>query len=101
MPAAELAPVTHVERTENGRVVTVGISTIMSAKRVIAVLSGYELSQTAGLVINGPIVPMVPASYCSCIPIPFSCWTKTQPSRYNRLRNGAGDGGTELGIHRV
>lgn len=63
MPAAELAPVTHVERTENGRVVTVGISTIMSAKRVIAVLSGYELSQTAGLVINGPIVPMVPASY--------------------------------------
>ena len=63
MPSSELAPVTHVERTENGRVVTVGISTIMSARRVIAVLSGFELSQTAGLVINGPIVPTVPASY--------------------------------------
>ena len=63
MPNAELAPVTHVERAENGRVVTVGISTIMAAKRVIAVLSGYELSKIAPLVISGPVLPSVPASY--------------------------------------
>ena len=63
MPAAELAPVTHVERTDNGRVVTVGIATIMSAKRVIAILSGVELSKIAPLVISGPVLPNVPASF--------------------------------------
>ena len=63
MPGTELAPVTHVERTEDGRVVTVGISTIMGARRVIAVLSGYELSQIAPLVIGGAVTPSMPASY--------------------------------------
>lgn len=63
MAGGELAPVTHVERTEGGRVVTVGISTIMGAKRVIAVLSGYALSKIAPLVITGPVLPGVPASY--------------------------------------
>lgn len=63
MPGNELAPVTHVERTDSGRVVTVGISTIMAAKRVIAVLSGYELSDIAPLVITGPVLPNIPASY--------------------------------------
>jgi glucosamine-6-phosphate deaminase len=63
MPGSELAPVTHVERTEGGRVVTVGISTIMAAKRVIAVLSGYDLSKIAPLVITGPVLPSIPASY--------------------------------------
>lgn len=63
MPNAELAPVTHVERAENGRVVTVGIATVMAAKRVIAILSGYELSKIAPLVISGPVLPNVPASY--------------------------------------
>ena len=63
LPGSELAPVTHVERTDGGRVVTVGISTIMNAKRVIVVLSGFELSLIAPLIISGPIVPSVPASY--------------------------------------
>jgi glucosamine-6-phosphate deaminase len=68
LPNSELAPVTHVERTETGRAVTVGISTIMSAKRMIAVLSGYALSPVAGLVINGPVVPTMPASYLQLHP---------------------------------
>jgi len=63
MPGAELAPVTHVERTEAGRVVTVGVATIMAAKRVIAVLSGPALAKIAPLVISGPVLPSVPASY--------------------------------------
>lgn len=63
LPNSELAPVTHVERAESGRVVTVGISTIMAAKRVIAILSGYELSKVAPLVITGPVLPGIPASY--------------------------------------
>jgi glucosamine-6-phosphate deaminase len=68
MPANELAPITHVERTETGRVVTLGISSIMSAKRVIAILSGFDLAPVAGLVITGPVVPMMPASYLQLHP---------------------------------
>lgn len=63
LPGSELAPVTHVERTENGRAVTVGVSTIMAAKRVIAVLSGFDRSKIAPLVITGPVLPGIPASY--------------------------------------
>lgn len=63
MPASELAPVTHVERTETGRVVTIGLSTLMTARRVVVVLSGYSLSKIAGLAVSGPIVPTLPASY--------------------------------------
>ncbi|HRX57360.1 MAG TPA: 6-phosphogluconolactonase [Eubacteriales bacterium] len=68
LPSSELAPITHVERTETGRAVTLGISTIMSAKRVIAVLSGFDLAPIAGLVITGPVVPTMPASYLQLHP---------------------------------
>jgi len=68
LPGTELAPVTHVERTDSGRVVTVGVSTIMAAKRAIIVLSGYDLSQLAPMIITGPIVPSVPASYLQLHP---------------------------------
>lgn len=68
LPGTELAPVTHVERTELGRVVTVGISTIMGARRVIAVLTGRDLAKTAPLIITGPIVPAMPASYLQLHP---------------------------------
>lgn len=60
---AELAPVTHVERTEEGRVVTVGIATIMAAKRIIAVMTGSDKVNAAVATFSGPIVPGVPASY--------------------------------------
>lgn len=68
MPASELAPVTHVERSDDGRAVTLGISTIMSAKRVIAILSGFDLAPIASLVISGPVVPSTPASYLQLHP---------------------------------
>lgn len=61
--ASELAPVTHVERTETGRIVTVGMTTIMSAKKIIAVMTGRDKANMAPMVLNGPIVPAVPASY--------------------------------------
>ena len=52
-----------MEHTPNEHVVTVGLTAIMTARRVIAVLSGYALSQIAPLVINGPVTPNIPASY--------------------------------------
>lgn len=61
--AADLAPVTHVERTEHGRVVTVGMTTLMSAKRVVAVMTGLDKADMASRVCTGSITPSVPASY--------------------------------------
>ena len=61
--ASELAPVTHVERTESGRVVTVGMATLMSAKRIIALMTGSDHARAAADIFNGPIIPAVPASY--------------------------------------
>ncbi len=61
--APELAPVTHVERTESGRVVTVGMTTIMTARRVIAVMCGDDKAEIASVICNGSITPAVPASY--------------------------------------
>ncbi len=61
--SAELAPVTHVERTDKGRVVTVGMTTLMSSKKLVVVISGADKADIASAIFNGPIIPAVPASY--------------------------------------
>ena len=66
--AAELAPVTHVERTENGRVVTVGLATVMSARKIVALMTGEDRTEIAGRIFNGPVTPQVPASYLQLHP---------------------------------
>ena len=62
-PAPELAPVTHVERTPEGRIVTVGISTLMSARKLIIFMAGRDKAAIAPRVFHGPILPNMPASY--------------------------------------
>lgn len=61
--AQEIAPVTHVERTAGGRVVTAGISTIMAAKKIIALITGEDKADIACSIFHGPVTPLVPASY--------------------------------------
>ena len=61
--ASELAPVTHVERTEQGRVVTVGVSTIMAARKLVVLITGANKAAVAPSIFHGPIVPTMPASY--------------------------------------
>lgn len=61
--ATELAPITHVERAGGDRVVTAGITTILSARKIVAVMCGEEKAETAKRVFSGPITPFVPASY--------------------------------------
>lgn len=61
--STELAPVMHVERTEAGRILTAGLTTIMSAKRLVVLITGGDKARIAPAVLGGPIVPQVPASY--------------------------------------
>ena len=59
---------THVERTENGRVVTVGLATVMSARKIVALMTGEDRTEIAGRIFNGPVTPQVPASYLQLHP---------------------------------
>jgi len=62
--AQELAPVTHVECTDDGgRAVTVGITTIMSAKKIVVLMTGADRASVAKKMFRGAVNPMIPASY--------------------------------------
>lgn len=61
--ATELAPITHVERTEDGNVVTAGITTLLSARKIVVLMTGEDKADLARRVFSGPITPLVPASY--------------------------------------
>ena len=41
---------------------TMGIGTIMSAKKILVVVSGEDKAEILNKIINGPITPQVPAS---------------------------------------
>lgn len=58
-----LAPVTHVERAQEGRVITVGIGTLMQARKLVILMTGEEMAETAKKVLNAGITPALPASY--------------------------------------
>ena len=68
LPSGELAPVTHVERTADGRVVTLGISSLMHTRQIVACLTGTVKAAIAERVINGPVCPEIPASYLQLHP---------------------------------
>ena len=62
--AQELAPVTHVERTDDGgRAVTVGITTIMAAKKIVVLMTGADKADVAAKMFRGAVTPLIPASY--------------------------------------
>jgi len=59
----ELAPVTHVEVIGTDKVVTVGMATIMRAKKLIVFASGADVAQTVALALGGSVSNECPASY--------------------------------------
>lgn len=78
-PADEFADVTHcvdlTERTIEAnkrffdsaddvprRALTMGIGTIMTAKKILMVVSGRDKAETVKRVLTGPVTPVVPAS---------------------------------------
>ena len=57
-----------MERTANGRVVTVGLSTLMGAKKIVAYLIGADKAVIADRICNGPVTPQIPATYLQLHP---------------------------------
>ena len=58
----EIAPITHVELYKQRKTVTAGISTLMLSKKILVVITGKEMAETAALAIKGAVTSAVPAS---------------------------------------
>ena len=61
-PDAEIAPTTHVELYNGEKIVTAGLSTLMSAKKLIVLMTGREMAETARGAIRGAVNSNLPAS---------------------------------------
>ena len=61
-PEAEIAPTTHVELYQGDKIVTAGISTLMSSKKLIVLMTGRSMAETARRVIRGAVDSSLPAS---------------------------------------
>ena len=61
-PEGEIAPTTHVELYKGEKIVTAGLSTLMSARKLIVLMTGQAMAETARAVIRGAVNSSLPAS---------------------------------------
>ena len=61
-PEGEIAPTTHVELYNGDKIVTAGLSTLMSSKKLIVLMTGREMAETARGAIRGAVNSAKPAS---------------------------------------
>ena len=61
-PEADVAPTAHVELYNGEKIVTAGLSTLMSAKKLIVFMTGREMAETARRAIRGAVNSDLPAS---------------------------------------
>lgn len=59
---SDVVPVTHVEVAEGTKVVTAGVTTVMTAKRLVVLATGRECAKAAASALKGAISEAVPAS---------------------------------------
>lgn len=61
-PDGEIAPTTHVELYQGEKIVTAGLSTLMSARKLIVLMTGRVMAETARSAIRGAVDSDLPAS---------------------------------------
>ena len=61
-PEEGIAPTTHVELYQGEKIVTAGLSTLMSAKKLIVLMTGADMAETARNAIRGAVNTSLPAS---------------------------------------
>lgn len=61
-PEEEIAPTTHVELYNGGKYVTAGLSTLMSAKKLVVLMTGRDMAEAARSAIKGAVNSSLPAS---------------------------------------
>lgn len=60
------------------KALTMGIGTIMKAKKIVLLANGPKKAQTIYDTVYGPITPKVPQAYCVCTRMSPSLWMKKQ-----------------------
>ena len=61
-PEEGIAPTTHVELYHGEKIVTAGLSTLMSAKKLIVLMTGHDMAEVARGAIRGAVHSDMPAS---------------------------------------
>ena len=61
-PEEGIAPTTHVELFQGEKIVTAGLSTLMSAQKLIVLITGREMAEAARGAIRGAVHTDLPAS---------------------------------------
>ena len=61
-PDGDMAPTAHVELYNGEKIVTAGLSTLMSAKKLIVLMTGRKMAETARRAIRGAVNSAMPAS---------------------------------------
>ena len=61
-PEEEIAPTTHVELYRGEKIVTAGLSTLMSAKKLIVLITGRDMAEAARGAIQGAVDSKLPVS---------------------------------------
>lgn len=61
-PEEEIAPTTHVELYQGEKIVTAGLATLMAAKKLIVLMTGRGMAETARRAIQGAVNTAMPAS---------------------------------------
>ena len=61
-PEEEIAPTTHVELFHGEKIVTAGLSTLMSARKLIVLMTGQNMAEAARGAIQGAVDSKLPAS---------------------------------------
>ena len=61
-PDGDIAPTTHVELYQGEKIVTAGLSTLMAAKKLIVLMTGREMAETARGAIRSAVNSGLPAS---------------------------------------
>ena len=61
-PDGDIAPTTHVELYKGDKIVTAGLATLMAAKKLIVLMTGKDMAETARQAIQGAVNTSVPAS---------------------------------------
>ena len=61
-PGEEMAPTTHVELFNGDKIMTSGLCTLMSAKKLILLMTGRDMAEAARGAIRGAVNSALPAS---------------------------------------
>ena len=63
LPGGDLAPITHVERIGEDRVVCAGVSTVLRSKKIYVIATGSDCAEAVRKTLKSAITDSIPSSF--------------------------------------